>query len=187
MIIADFLRYEQCHTKKHCFKYAKKVVKKLRKQLHHIPCATEFVIITNICSLNLYYGNITEYLKFKKYLENLMDCDDVSNIDDEDVDDFYRYYFAWFEIYRYILEEKWQNAEIITNSLKNFVPSLFKKQEVFWDKKLLALKQIILNGKILDGYDFCNKLVPLKRRSSELASFFCRGLMLSDLQYTSYD
>ena len=35
-----------------------------------------------------------------------MDCDDVSNIEDDDVDDFYRYYFAWFEIYRYILEEK---------------------------------------------------------------------------------
>ena len=187
MIIADFFRYEQCHTKKRCFRYAKKAVKKLRKQLHHISCATEFVIITNICSLNLYYGNIAEYLKFKKYLENLMDCDDVSDIDDEDVDDFYRYYFAWFEIYRCILEEKWQYAEIITNSLNDFVPSLFKKQEVFWDKKLLALKQIILNRKILDGYDFCNKLVPLKRRSSELASFFCRGLMLSDLQYTSYD
>lgn len=66
-----------------------------------------------------------------------MDCDDVSDIDDEDVDDFYRYYFAWFEIYRCILEEKWQYAEIITNSLNDFVPSLFKKQEVFWDKNFL--------------------------------------------------
>lgn len=187
MIIADFLRYEQCHTKKYCFRYARKAVKKLRKQLQHISCATEFVIITNICSLTLYYGNILDYLKFKKYLEDLMECDDVSDVDDEDVDDFYRYYFAWFEIYRYILEEKWQNAEEILNSLNNFVPSLFKKQEVFWDKKVLALKQTILKHKILDGYDFCNKLVPLKRRSSELASFFCRGLMLSDLQYTSYD
>ncbi|MEI3170811.1 MAG: hypothetical protein V8S53_04750 [Lachnospiraceae bacterium] len=116
-----------------------------------------------------------------------MDCDDVSNIEDDDVDDFYRYYFAWFEIYRYILEEKWESATKIINLLDDFVPSLFKKQEVFWDKKLLALKEIILNRQILDGYDFCNNLVPLKRRSSELASFFCRGLMLSDLQYTSYD
>lgn len=62
-----------------------------------------------------------------------------------------------------------------------------KSKKFFWDKKLLALKEIILNRQILDGYDFCNNLVPLKRRSSELASFFCRGLMLSDLQYTSYD
>lgn len=187
MIIADFLKYEQFHTKKYCFKYAKKAVKKLKKQLQHVSCSTEFVIITNICSLNLYYGNISEYLRFKKYLENLMDCDDVSNVEDEDVDDFYRYYFAWFEIYRYVLEEKWQNATEIASSLNAFVPSLFKTQEVFWDKKLLAIKEIISDCKILDGYDFCNKLVPLKRRSSELASFFCRGLMLSDLQYTSYD
>ncbi|RGQ56536.1 hypothetical protein DWY88_18655 [Mediterraneibacter gnavus] len=187
MIIADFLRYEQSHTKKYCFRYAKKTVKKLRKQLQRISCATEFVILTNICSLSLYYGNISEYLKFKKYLEHLMDCDDVSNIEDDDVDDFYRYYFAWFEIYRYILDEKWESATEITNLLGGFVPSLFQKQEVFWDKKLLALKEIILNRQILDGYDFCNNLVPLKRRSSELASFFCRGLMLSDLQYTSYD
>ena len=116
-----------------------------------------------------------------------MECADVSDVGDEDVDDFYRYYFACFEIYRYILEGKWQQAEKITNLLNGFVPALFRKQEVFWDKKLLAFKKIILNQEILDGYDFCNKLVPLKRRSSELASFFCRGLMLSDLQYTSYD
>ena len=85
MIIADFLRYEQSHTKKYCFRYAKKTVKKLRKQLQRISCATEFVILTNICSLSLYYGNISEYLKFKKYLEHLMYCDDVSNIEDDDV------------------------------------------------------------------------------------------------------
>lgn len=187
MIVADFFRYEQSHSKKYCFRYAKKATQKLKKQLRRIPCATEFVIVTNICSLNLYHGNIGEYLKFKKYLERLMECADVSDVGDEDVDDFYRYYFACFEIYRYILEGKWQQAEKITNLLNGFVPALFRKQEVFWDKKLLAFKKIILNQEILDGYDFCNKLVPLKRRSSELASFFCRGLMLSDLQYTSYD
>ena len=60
-----------------------------------------------------------------------MDCDDVSNIEDDDVDDFYRYYFAWFEVYRYILDEKWERATEITNLLGDFVPSLFQKQEVF--------------------------------------------------------
>ena len=83
--------------------------------------------------------------------------------------------------------EEWEQAEKIACNLKDFVPSLFKKQEVFWDKKLLALKEIIITKRKVNGYDFCRNLVPLKRRASELAVFFCRGLMLSDIQYTSYD
>lgn len=187
IIIADFFKYEQKHSPKKCFMYAKKAAKKLQKNLRRVPCATEFVIITNICSLYLYSGNILEYCKYKKYIERLMDCNNVSDINDEDIDDFYRYYFGWFEVYKCILEEKWIHAEKITDNLKGFVPSLFKKQEVFWDKKLLALKKIINEKKKINGYDFCKNLVPLKRRASELAVFFCRGLMLSDIQYTSYD
>ena len=116
-----------------------------------------------------------------------MACNDVSDIEDDDIDDFYRYYFAWFEVYRCILDAEWNRADVIIENLNGFVPALFQKQEVFWDKKLLALKQIVADQKIIDGYSFCNNLVPLKRRASELAAFFCRGLMLSDLQYTSYD
>lgn len=187
IIIADFFRYEQTHSSKECFIYSQKAAKKLRKYLHRRPCATEFVIITNICSLFLYSGNIYEYCSYKRYLERLMCCDDVSNINDEDIDDFYRYYFAWFETYKYILKEEWEQAEKIAYNLEGFVPSLFKKQEVFWDKKLLALKEIITVQRKVNGYDFCKNLVPLKRRASELAVFFCRGLMLSDIQYTSYD
>lgn len=187
IIIADFFRYEQTHHPQKCFIYSQKSARKLQKYLHRRPCATEFIITTNICSLFLYAGNIHEYCKYKRYLELLMGCDDVSNISDEDIDDFYRYYFAWFESYKYILEEEWKQAEKIACSLVDFVPSLFKKQEVFWDKKLLALKEIITAQRKVNGYDFCKNLVPLKRRASELAVFFCRGLMLSDIQYTSYD
>lgn len=187
IIIADFFRYEQTHSSKKCFIYSQKAAKKLRKYLQRKPCATEFVIITNICSLLLYSGNIHKYCSYKRYLERLMECDDVSDISDEDVDDFYRYYFAWFQTYKFILEEEWEQAEKIACNLENFVPSLFKKQEVFWDKKLLALNEIITTQKKVNGYDFCKNLVPLKRRASELATFFCRGLMLSDIQYTSYD
>lgn len=187
IIIADFFRYEQDHSPKKCLMYSKKTARKLQKYLQRVPCATEFVIITNICSLYLYSGNILEYCKYKKYLERLMDCVDVSDISDNDIDDFYRYYFAWFEVYKCILEKKWRDAERIADDLKDFVPSLFKKQEVFWNKKLLALKEIIAEQRQVSGYDFCKNLVPLKRRASELAVFFCRGLMLSDIQYTSYD
>lgn len=187
IIIADFFRYEQNHPPRKCFMYAKKSARKLQKYLQNVACATEFVIITNICSLYLYSGNIPNYCKHKKYIERLMHCDDVSDIGDDDIDDFYRYYFAWFEAYKCILEGKWNQARKIADNLEDFVPALFKKQEVFWNKKLLALKKIIIEQKQINGYDFCKNLVPLKRRASELAVFFCRGLMLSDLQYTSYD
>ncbi len=185
--IADFLRYEQSHSPQKCFFYANKIAKKLRKQLLRTPCATEYVIVTNICSLYLYSGNLTEYCKYKKYIEKLMGCADVSNIVDENIDDFYRYYFAWFELYRNIIEKNWNTAKKISQSLQGFVPALFQKQEVFWDKKLLAVEDIIDKKIQVDGHGFCNNLVELSRRASELATFFCRGLMLSDLQYTSYD
>lgn len=187
IIIADFFRYEEVHSPKNCFLYAKKVARKLQKCLLRVPCATEFVIITNICSLYLYAGDVSEYIKYKKYLERLIKCDDVSDVSDDDIDDFYRYYFAWFEAYRYISEKNWIQAKEIAGNLDDFVPALFKKQEVFWEKKLLALKEIIDEKREINGYDFSRNLVPLKRRASELAKFFCRGLMLSDIQYTSYD
>lgn len=186
-IIASFFQYEQTHQKKQCFIYAHKAARKLQKNLQKIPCATEFVIITNICSLYLYSGDVTNYSKYKKYLERLMCAKDVADINDEDIDDFYRYYFAWFEVYKCISENNWSQALQIAKNLEGFIPSLFKKQEIFWDKKLLALNKIISNRKSIDGYEFCRNLVPLHRRASELAAFFCRGLMLSDLQYTSYD
>ena len=187
VLIAAFFKYEQGHLPKACFHYAQKIARKLQKQLQRKPCATEYVITTNICSLYLYAGNISEYYRYKKYLEKLMDCDDISDIHNDDIDDFYRYYFGWFEAYKSIKEGNWCQANKITQDLQGFVPALFQKQEVFWDKKLLALKELIDNQIEIDGYYFCKKLVQLKRRASELATFFCRGLMLSDLQYTSYD
>ena len=49
--------------KKYCFRYAKKTVKKLRKQLQRISCATEFVILTNkIAPLN--YPLVSKYILY---------------------------------------------------------------------------------------------------------------------------
>lgn len=186
-LIATFFRYERNHSADKCFRYARKIARKLQKQLQRKPCATEFVILTNICSLLLYSGDISEYYKYKRYFEKLMGCNDISDIEDEEIDDFYRYYFAWFEVYRCIRTKKWDEAQKISEALDGFVPALFQKQEVFWDKKLLALKEIIRNRKTINGYNFSRNLVALNRRANELATFFCRGLMLSDLQYTSYD
>lgn len=186
-LIAQFLKYENKHTSKQCVNYAIKIAKKLKKNLTHIPCATEYVIITNICSLYLYAGDINKYNKYKKYIEKLYGCKNISDIKDNDIDDFYRYYFAWFELYKNITLNKWSKAEKIVDALNGFVPALFKKQEVFWDKKLLAVKNIIHKEKKINSYVFCKNLVPGNRKETQLAAFYCRGLMLSDLQYTTYD
>lgn len=110
----------------------------------------------------------------------------MADITDESIDDFYRYYFAWFELYCAINDANWNYAEKIADSLNNFVPALFRKQEIFWDKKLASVKELIKKKEKKNAYDFCNNLVQAKRQEQMLSKFFYRGLMLSDLQYTSY-
>ena len=110
----------------------------------------------------------------------------MADITDERNDDFYRYYFAWFELYCALNDGNWDDAKKIADSLNNFVPALFRKQEIFWEKKLDAVKELIRNKEKKNAYDFCNNLVQTKRQEQMLSKFFYRGLMLSDLQYTSY-
>ncbi len=186
-LIATFLKYEkEGKSIKSCMAKAKHTVKLLKKQLHNIPCATEYVIITNICSLSLYYEDDNSYLKYKTKLEKLMKISNIENVFNENVDDFYRYYFSWFEVFRAIRDQKWEIAKKISSSLENFIPSLFKKQELFWERKYKALIEIIEDRIPINPYDFCVNLVKINNRESVLANFFYRGLMLSDLQYTSY-
>lgn len=187
MLIAAFMNSEQqTKNERKSVAAAKKTIKLLKKQLSKIPCATEYVILTNICSLSLYCGDDISYLKYKEKLQRMIPCSEISNIEDEDVDDFYRYYFAWFEVYRMIRDGMWEQAETIYHALDGFVPSLFRKQEVFWEKKNDALLQLIKTRTQLCPYDFCNNLVRTSRRETVLSQFFFRGLMLSDIQYTSY-
>lgn len=186
-IIAEFLLYEKTSiNQKTRDSAAKKAIKELKKLLLSRSCATEFVILTNICSLSLYCNNDKQYTVYKQKIEKLYGCQDISDIDDLLIDDFYRYYFSWFELYRNIRDERWDNAETIINKLEGFVPSLFRKQEVFWDQKNTAIKELITSQKVINSYDFCNNLVKCSQRENVLAKFFHRGLMLSDLQYTSY-
>ena len=186
-IIAEFLSYEKTTLNQRSRdSAAKKAIKELKKLLLSRSCATEFVILTNICSLSLYCNNDKQYTIYKKKIEKLYGCQDISDIDNLLIDDFYRYYFSWFELYRNIRDEHWDNAKIIINKLEGFVPSLFRKQEVFWNQKNAAIKELITSQKVINSYDFCNNLVKYPQRENVLARFFHRGLMLSDLQYTSY-
>lgn len=186
-LIAEFLLTEQeSENARKVINVAKKTITELKKLVNKEANATQFVIYTNICSLSLYIDDINQYNKFKNKLEKLYKCKDIADIKDENVDDFYRYYFSWFELYCSINEDKWDKAESIANSLNNFVPALFRKQEVFWEEKLSAVKIMIHNKEKKNAYDFCNNLVQTKRQEQILSKFFYRGLMLSDIQYTSY-
>lgn len=186
-IIAEFLLSERnASTEKKAIASAKKALTKLKKLINDDKNATQFVIYTNICSLSLYCGNEKQYMKYKTALEKKYGCLDISNVNDQSIDDFYRYYFAWFEIYRLMNHEDWSTMKLYVNAISDFVPSLFKKQEIFWDKKNEAVLQLIKHKKKISAYDFCHNLVKTNRQEQILSKFFYRGLMISDLQYTSY-
>lgn len=188
LLIAEFLEAEaQAKRTNTCISKAKKTISGLKKLLHKKSRSSEYVILTNICSLSLYCGDDKGYLKYKDILQRQMSCNDISNIADDEIDDFYRYYFAWFEIYRMLRDEKWESAEQLYQNICGFVPALFQKQEVFWKLKEDALASLIKNHTVPSSYDFCNKLVRANRRANILSRFYLRGLMLSDLQYTSYN
>lgn len=187
-LIAAFLETEeQSKNQRVRLSKAKQTISQLKKLLTKEQCATEFVILTNICSLCLYCGDDKGYIRHKHILEHLMSCTDVSNIADEELDDFYRYYFAWFEVFRTLRDEKWDLAEEMHQKICGFVPALFQKQEIFWKMKEQALADLIKNHIAPTPYDFCINLVKINRREDILSRFFFRGLMLSDLQYTSYN
>lgn len=186
-IIAEFLQGEQNYKSPgKAITYARSALRKLKKLLTNEACATQFVIYTNICSLSLYIENDKQYIKYKNKLERLYKCKDISDVQDETIDDFYRYYFAWFELYRKINSNQWEKAKRSIDQLDNFIPALFRKQEIFWSEKNNAVKYLINQKVSLSAYDFCNNLVKPKRNEQVLSKFFYRGLMLSDLQYTSY-
>lgn len=185
--IAEFLLVEQCSKSMTKVKSAaKKALSKLKKLINKETNATQFVIYTNICSLCLYIDDREQYNKYKNKLEKIYKCNNIADVNDESIDDFYRYYFAWFELYCAISDEDWNNAEKIADSLNGFIPALFRKQEIFWEAKVIAVKTLIVNREKKNAYDFCNNLVETKRHEQMLAKFFYRGLMISDLQYTSY-
>ena len=186
-IIAKFLLEEQnVQTPKKAITFARIAIRELKKLIDKTENETQFVIYTNICSLYLYIGNDHQYMIHKKRLEKLYGCKDISDITDQNIDDFYRYYFSWFELYRNINYENWEKAWQQIEQLDNFVPTLFRKQEIFWKEKNNAVKAIIQSRKKINAYDFCHNLVKTKRNEQVLSKFFYRGLMLSDLQYTSY-
>lgn len=137
MLIAAFMNVEQqTKSERKSVAAAKRTIKLLKKQLSKIPCATEYVILTNLCSLFLYCGDDINYLKYKEKLQRMIPCSEISNVEDEDIDDFYRYYFAWFEAYRMIRDGMWEQAEAIYHTLELLSSSLFKSKRCFGRGKI---------------------------------------------------
>lgn len=112
-----------------------------------------------------------------------MEVDDLSDINDTSIDDFYRYFFGWFEFCKLLLENSQQLAKNKYRQLQNFYPIIFESE-----KKMLIEKHRrygkILESNIKTGKEFSEFLLQSKFSSKEWA-YFRRGLMLTDIQYTS--
>lgn len=186
LLISQFLLFEQEHIEEsEIFDKATEIINELLK-IKNSEEKVSYVIPLNIASLYLYQDKFVEYESIKKMIENEMGCANISDINDLSVDDFYRYRFAWMEIYKYMRNGDFNQCKDIIGKLKGFVPSLSFKQEVLWDKKLQAVEDIINCKKNVSAFYFCNNLYCDKRPSMASLKFFYRGLPLSALQYTSF-
>lgn len=185
ILISKFLEFEQGnHNFYEILSYADKTVQELLK-IKNNEEKVSYVIPMNIASLYLYQNKIHDYEIIKKRLEEDMKCNDVSDINDFSVDDFYRYRFAWMEIYKNLIIGNFDKSIMIVNTLYGFVPALSHNQDVLWNKKLDSVKKLIESNVKINSYEFCNRLFNDRRPSAASLKFFYRGLPLSALQYTS--
>ncbi|XZH88405.1 hypothetical protein ACSXEW_03490 [Clostridium perfringens] len=148
-----------------------------------ITTTSKNIIFTNICALSLENNDLITYDKYKKIFENLNNIEDVSNIKDESIDDFYRYYFAWFEFGKNLINKNKEKATKIYISLKDFIPCIYKNEAKILNLKYNFYKDI-LNEDINSGKEF-SYFALNKKNNYRSWKFFSRGFMLSDIEHTS--
>lgn len=141
------------------------------------------VICTNICSLFLLIDDFDSYERYKNLFEEKNKVQDVSDITDNSIDDFYRYYFAWFEFGKNVVKNNKVQAKKIYESLKDFIPEIFMNEKAILNNKYKYYNDIF-NNEIKNGIQFCNYLKNMRCNYEEWV-FYSRGYMLSDLQHTS--
>lgn len=185
LLIAEFLQYEKTEGSYiNIKKYADKTIKKLKTFLCGEHTALEHVTLTNIASLYLYGLDLYNYKQTKRQLEKSLGCNDVSDVANVNVNDFYRYHFAWFEFYVKIVQSHWDEAQAIIDSLEDFCAVLMKN-EAKHKARILVAKRIIETRCVPAPYQYCaNMTKDFPNIHSHLK---LRGLMLSDLQFTSYN
>ncbi len=186
LYISEFLKCEtDCINKiDNILRCAQMTISKLRRLLSNEANAKNHVILTNIASLSLYIGNIESYIETKEIIEKSLNCKDVSDIKDDTINDFYRYHFAWYEFYKNIIHSNWEQCQRILNDLNGFHPALFNnKLEIIARTK--AAQLLLDEQKVPTNIEFCINFT--KSISSVKEKFNSRGLLLSDLQFTSYN
>ncbi|KGR73187.1 DNA repair protein, partial [Streptococcus phocae subsp. salmonis] len=175
-IVLDFLSYPRDD-----FEYWKNRFEKILKQ-YEVNDVSKHLIYTNLCSISLYYSHIEDYKTYKNRLEELMEVDDLSDIEDASIDDFYRYFFGWFEFCRLLLESQ-QQAKIKYDQLKDFYPVIFESEKRMLFEKHRRYKKIF-DSDIKTGKEFSEFLITSKFSAREW-NHYRRGLMVTDIQYTS--
>lgn len=186
--IAQFLYLEEQTADEERIKKSAEETACFLEQLSDGPaCGTKHVLLTNAASLYLYANRIADYHRVKLALENSLGCPDISELENENINDFYRYHFAWFELYYNMTKRNWAFCRRLFAQLDPFIPSLFKRQENLWKQKNDAVRQLIDDKKVISSREFCLNLVHNSHREQGLAKFYHRGLMVSDIQYTSFD
>lgn len=184
LYLVDFLEFEEKENCIECVQnYATTTIAKLEKLLSSRPCGKNHVILTNIASLYLYNEDIPGYIATKKKIQRSLDCNDVSDVLDETINDFYRYHFAWFEFYRSLVAHNWEKCALQLDQLKGFYPSIFhdtRKMEL----RVIAGENLVNNRFVPSVRDYC---INFLKYSNKPADYVSRGLLLSDLQFTSFD
>lgn len=184
LYLTEFLEYEE-KTKSipHINEYASKTIQKLLKLIDNKPNSKNHVILTNIASLSLYINDLEQYAEAKKILEKSLKCKDVSEINDNSVDDFYRYHFAWFEFYRLLNAQHWSKCDEIIRKLDGFFPAIFHDTKKM-DARIKAARYLLDNKIMPTAYEYCLHFLEYAQVPLD---YFSRGLLLSDLQFTSCD
>lgn len=184
LYIAQFLKYEKnTNSIKDINKYALKIIKKLGCLLNNKPNGKNHVILTNIASLYLYIGDVQKYNNTKARLEKSLNCEDISDIDNNRVNDFYRYHFAWFEFYRLLITKEWDKCNTVLEKLSGFYPAIFHNSKEM-DLRIDAAKNLVKDKKIPSAKMYCLNFLEYSKAPPH---YFSRGLLLSDLQFTSFN
>lgn len=183
LYVANFLCFEEEHEIEDSRIKASETVRELEKLLTAASCGMNHVIMTNMASLNLYAGNENSYHQIKLRLETSLKCEDVSNIDDITINDFYRYHFAWYEFYLNLVHKEWKKCDKILKSLQSFYPSIFHNIEKM-DLRVEAARFLVKNKCVPEIQKYGINM--LQFAPSDRKRYISRGLPLSDLQFTSW-
>lgn len=184
LYIAQFLEYEQTHKLAECISYAENISKKLKGIMPQKPGGTKHVILTNLASFALYCKKVDLYLYYKKEIEESLGCENVADIKDNSINDFYRYHFAWFDFYYFMQCNQWSKCDSIINELNDFCPAIFKNKKKM-AARITAAKDLITIKHCPNPRDFSVHFI--KSTSLERCNIDSRGLLLSDLQFTAWN